>query len=284
MGHQPTGPGTSTIGAADSGTRVRLDIAYHGAGFHGFARNTGVRTVAGAICEAIAAVSGEEVDLVCAGRTDAGVHALGQVASCALPLGVDLEHLRRGVNAIIAPGAVIRTAERVPWDFDARTSARWRRYRYTLITEPDPFLDDRAWLVPGPLDVPSMSTAAACVLGVHDFAAFCRRPKGQEARPGLLTREILATDWTVDGDRSDFHLVGRAFCHNMVRSLVGSLVEVGRGRRPATWFAEVLEAGDRSRAGRVAPPHGLCLMEVGYGPARDGYRFDHRPAGGAQHA
>jgi tRNA pseudouridine38-40 synthase len=213
-------------------------------------------------------VLGHPVTLTAAGRTDSSVHAWGQVVSLDASSGTDLTELQRGVNALCRPAIVVRAAERAPDGFDARFSALWRRYRYTVLNRgvPDPFLAGTTWHVDRPLDLRVMRLACDPLLGEHDFASFCRRPKvGPEHEPPTLVRRVLDAGWeAVDAHLLRFEITANAFCHQMVRSIVGTLVEVGLGRRSAGSVLATLHAADRSRAGQLAPPHGLCLWEVGY--------------------
>jgi tRNA pseudouridine38-40 synthase len=220
------------------------------------------------------------VTLTAAGRTDTGVHAWGQVVSFDAADGVDLVELQRGVNALCRPSIVVRAAERAPDDFDARFSAQWRRYRYTVLNRevPDPFLAGTSWHVDRPLDVRVLRLACDPLLGEHDFASFCRRPKvGPDQELPTLVRRVLDAGWEpVEPDLLRFEITANAFCHQMVRSIVGTLVEVGRGRRSAGSMLATLRAADRAEAGQLAPPHGLCLWEVGYPdgwPGRPGQRI-----------
>ena len=257
-------------------TRLRLTISYDGAGFRGFAVQPGQRTVAGALADAIAVVVGHRVELVCAGRTDAGVHAKGQVVHVDVREGVDRARLIRSVNTLLKPTVVVRSAEVAPPGFDARRSARARRYRYLILEDetPDPLLAPLAWHVPGPLDLRAMASAADALLGEHDFRAFCRRVPGTEAGTPIRRRVLDArfTDIPVrPGELGPgarllrFDISATSFCHQMVRSVVGALVEVGRGRRRAADVNWLLQSGDRSRVGGViAPPQGLCLVGVDY--------------------
>ncbi len=250
--------------------RSRLVVAYDGGGFHGFAVNDGVRTVAGTLTEAISTVVGEAVALTGAGRTDAGVHAWGQVISVDLPNGTDLADLARRVNKLCAPGIAVRSIEPVADDFDARFSAQWRHYRYDVWNAPypNPLLAARAWHVATPLDIDAMSIAAQHFVGEHDFASFCRRPKVAAGDPEpTLVRNVHAASWTVadpDGPLVRFEIRANAFCHQMVRSIVGTLVDVGTGKLTSDDMPAILAARDRGCAGQVAPPCGLTLWEVGY--------------------
>ncbi len=249
---------------------VKLVVAYDGTGFHGFAVNDGVRTVAGTLTEAISTVVRQPVTLTGAGRTDAGVHAWGQVVSVELPDGIDLDDLARRLNKLCAPGIAVRSVESVSDEFDARFSAQWRHYRYDIwnARHPNPLLVTRAWHVAQPLDLDAMRTATSALLGEHDFSSFCRRPKVAAGdRQPTLVRNVHAVSWGVaylEGPVLRFEIHANAFCHQMVRSIVGTLSDVGAGKLSPDDVPAILAARDRSAAGQVAPPHGLTLWEVGY--------------------
>jgi tRNA pseudouridine38-40 synthase len=248
--------------------RARLLMAYNGSAFHGFALNPGVPTVAGSLAEALSTVSRMPVEVVGAGRTDAGVHARGQVVSCDIPASTDLNLLIRQLNAICGPSIVVREASWASADFHARFSAQWRHYKYTVLNSPvpDPFIADTAWHVHTPLNLAAMQMACDPLIGVHDFSSFCRRPKvatGEE--PASMSRYVMQATWHAEADDLlVFEIRANAFCHQMVRSIVGTLVEVGMGKRRAGDIRGILLAGDRSMAATIAPPHGLCLHAVGY--------------------
>jgi tRNA pseudouridine38-40 synthase len=198
------------------------------------------------------------------------VHAWGQAISVELPDGTDVADLARRVNKLCAPRIAVRSAEAVSGEFDARFSARWRQYRYDVWNAPypSPLVAARAWHVATPLDVDAMNDAAQRLLGEHDFTSFCRRPKPDpgQAEPSLV-RNVLSARWDVaddDGPLLRFEIRANAFCHQMVRSITGTLVDVGCGKLRADALAAILAAGDRQVAGQVAPPHGLTLWQVGY--------------------
>jgi tRNA pseudouridine38-40 synthase len=245
--------------------RIRLDVAYDGAGFHGWALQPGLRTVEGALAGALATVLRlPSVDLTCAGRTDAGVHARGQVVHCDLPAPVEEpERLVRRLNGVLDPDVRVRRVVEAPEGFDARFSALWRRYAYRIADRPaslDPLARGHVLTWGRPLDEVTMNEAAVALVGEHDFAAFCKRREG-----ATTVRELLDLVWSRSAEGVlVLHVRADAFCHSMVRSLVGCLVAVGEGRRPADWASSVLAAQVRDSAVAVAPAHGLTLEEVGY--------------------
>ncbi|MEX1287057.1 MAG: tRNA pseudouridine(38-40) synthase TruA [Acidimicrobiia bacterium] len=245
-------------------TTVRLDLAYDGTDFHGWARQPDLRTVQGELEAALTTVLGRSVDTVVAGRTDAGVHARHQVVSVEFPEAPDLDRLQRSLRRLVPADVAIWRVAPAPDGFNARFDAVSRAYRYRLDVGPvaDPARRRRAWHVPHALDLAAMSEAATAFRGEHDFASFCRRAEGR-----TTVREVLAADWTADDDRRvRFDVIGSAFCHQQVRSMVAWLVEVGRGRVAAADTAAVLAARDRAAARGAAPAHGLTLWEVRYRP------------------
>lgn len=255
--------------------RARLVVAYHGARFRGFAANDGVRTVMGLLSSEMERVLRVPVDLTGAGRTDAGVHAWGQVVSGDLPATTDLDDLSRRLNKLCAPDVAVRAAAWAEPDFDARFSATWRQYRYHVWNDeaPNPLAADTVWHVARPLDLSAMQTAARDLLGEHDFSSFCRRPKVADGEPEpSMTRILHDVSWTRvdDSPLLRFEVRGSAFCHQQVRSMVGTLVDIGLGRLDVDAIPAILELRDRTAAGRVAPPEGLTLWAVGY----DGRRWD----------
>lgn len=249
--------------------RFRLDIGYDGAAFHGWASQTGLRTVQGELTTWITRVLRLEdpVALICAGRTDTGVHARGQVAHLDLnqpdPDQV-AQTLARRLRRALPEDLVVHRVSIAPPGFDARFSAIWRRYAYRLSSEViDPLLRHTTAAVRGQIDLPRMNQAANLLLGLHDFAAFCR------AREGATTiREVqwLHATTLADG-RIEIGVRADAFCHSMVRSVVGALVEVGTGRREPDWIQLALASPTRVGEIPVMPARGLVLEEVGYPPA-----------------
>ena len=271
-------PGSSPDGGVEDPEgrrRLRLELAYDGSGFRGFAAQHGQRTVGGVLAEAVAKVVRHDVEVVCAGRTDAGVHATAQVAHIDVRRGLDLTRLEKSLNTLLGPAVVVRRLDWAEVGFDARRSAKARRYRYLVLAAraADPLLGRFAWHVPHELDGRAMAAAADALIGEHDFRAFCRRAPGA-TREDPVVRLVLDARWSEQVPRPDglcpgerllrFDVVARSFCHQMVRSMVGVLVDVGRGRRRAADVVQLLRAGDRSLAMTVAPPHGLCLVGVDY--------------------
>ena len=268
---------------AGLGRRARFTVAYDGAAFHGFAEQPGageaaVVTVAGTLRAAFELVLQSGVQLTGAGRTDAGVHAWGQVISLDLPIATsaiaaDLDGLTRRINRLCGPAITVRDAA---WctdpEFSARFDAQWRSYRYDVLNQvlPNPFLAGRTWHVRTSLDVAAMRLACDPLIGERDFTSFCRRPEVPAGHaPASLSRRVYQARWTpVDHDQSDgllrFEIRANAFCHQMVRAIVGTLVEVGRGRMHAADVRALMLARSREHAPAVAPPHGLCLWAVGY--------------------
>jgi tRNA pseudouridine38-40 synthase len=248
--------------------RCRLLVAYDGTDFHGFAPNEGVRTVLGELIEAVSTVVRSRVELVGAGRTDAGVHAWGQVVSGDLPDGTDLDDLRRRINKLCGPEISVRRADWAAADFHARFSATSRSYRYHVWNDaaPSPLDARTSWHIARPLALWAMQAAGDPFIGEHDFTSFCRRPKVAEGvPPASLVRRVHTARWTrlADSPMLRFEVTASSFCHQMVRAMVGAMVDVGLGRRNPADITAILRARDRSAAPTVAPPHGLILWEVG---------------------
>jgi len=242
---------------------VRLLLAYDGTSFRGWAAQPRVRTVEGVLGDALERVLGERPHLSVAGRTDAGVHAAGQAASFVIPEPAVLRRLQRSLNALLAPEVVVRAARLAPDGFDARYQATGREYRYRIGTGPvpDPMTARYVWHRPGPLTIGPMRVAARALLGEHDFASFCRAPSPPAGTVRTLRRLTVARL----GEEVWLRAEANGFLHQMVRSLVGTLVAVGEGRMAAESMPEVLGARRRQAAGRVAPAHGLTLVHVTYG-------------------
>jgi tRNA pseudouridine38-40 synthase len=258
---------------------VRLDLGYDGTDFSGWAVQPGRRTVAGVLLGGLATVlrTGEDdLALVVAGRTDAGVHATGQVCHVDLPQGAwealpgrsaltPAASLLRRLGGVLPADVRVHAARLAPAGFDARFAAVHRRYAYRISDDPVGVPPLRRRDVVGwrhPLDPAAMTAAAAALVGLHDFAPFCRRREG-----ATTIRTLLGYSWSRDADGLVVaDVVADAFCHSMVRALVGAVAAVGDGRRPATWPREVLAAGVRDPGVTVAPAHGLVLEHVEYPP------------------
>lgn len=257
-------PAPSSSRLVDS-VRLRIDLAYDGTEFSGWATQPGRRTVQDELEQALGIVlrlSGP-VSVTCAGRTDAGVHARGQVCHVDVPELVDKPVER--LNGVLPEDVRVRRVAVAPDAFDARFSAIWRRYAYRIRDDyqaADPLRRHEVLAYPRPLDLDAMNAASRPLLGEHDFAAFCKRREG-----ATTVRELRELEWTRDeSGLAVGKVVADAFCHSMVRALVGALVVVGDGRRPVDWPGTVLSAAVRDSAVNVVQPHGLTLEEVGYPP------------------
>jgi len=250
---------------ADGITRVRIDLAYRGSAFHGFAANPDVPSVAAKLTESIEKVLRHPVSLLVAGRTDRGVHATGQVVSFSTSAAhFDPKKLKAALNKLCAPDIAIQAVTSVDDNFHARFSATGRRYRYRLLVSDvsDPLRADVVWWVPPPVSVDLLNEVAPKFVGSHDFSGFCRRPKRQPDAD--LTRAVSEAIWNEVGDELHFVISANAFCHQMVRSIVSTSVEIARGRIKRDVVDRLLETGNRSLAPEVGPPHGLALEAVLY--------------------
>jgi tRNA pseudouridine38-40 synthase len=266
------------IGNGGGHTRLRLDIAYDGTDFAGWAVQVGQRTVAGVLDEALSTVFRVPVQLFAAGRTDTGVHATGQVAHVDVPADA-LRHARprskrpgdseflplvRRLARFLPADVRVRDITHAPEGFDARFSALRRHYAYRLSTAAygvEPQLARYVTVWRRPLDVDAMNETSRRLLGLHDFAAFCRK-RGR----ATTIRDLQRLDWSREGDLITAHVTADAFCWSMVRSLVGALLAVGDGRRSPDWCAGLLKMTHRSSAFAAAPARGLTLIGVDYPP------------------
>jgi tRNA pseudouridine38-40 synthase len=243
--------------------RYKLLIEYDGTPFAGWQIQANGPTVQGALTDAIAALCGEKVHVQGAGRTDAGVHALGQVAHVDLAREFDPDTVRDALNAHLRPHPVaVLSAEIAAPDFDARFSARQRRYLYRIVNRRADLAIDRqrAWRIPRPLDADAMHVAAQQLVGRHDFTTF--RAAECQAKSPVKTLDVL--DVVRAGEEIRVHALARSFLHHQVRSMVGSLALVGEGKWTAADLAQALAARDRAACGPVAPPDGLYLVSVQY--------------------
>lgn len=242
-------------------TTVRLELEYDGTSFRGWAAQPGLRTVQGELEAALATVLRKPVKLIVAGRTDTGVHALGQVASFITSSEVK-EDLARRLNGVGPDDIAVTAAMPVEDSFDARRSAKSRSYRYRLLARstPSPLEQGRAHWWPHRLDLDALKACAAALPGNHDFTAFTPTQTAHIR----FDRDILHASWEQEDDILTFHITADAFMRNMVRILVGTMLEVANGRRSVASFTKLLEGAPRTEAGDTAPPHGLYLESVSY--------------------
>lgn len=240
---------------------MRLEIEYDGGGFRGWAKQPGLRTVQGELESALATVLREKVELTVAGRTDTGVHARGQVASFVTEAEVSGDLARR-LNGVGPDDIAVPSAAPAADGFDARRDATSRTYRYRVLARPtpSPFEQGRALWWPHKLDRDALDACAAALPGTHDFTAFTPTQTDHIR----FERDILAASWTSNGDIVNFHVTADAFMRNMVRVLIGTMLETASGRRSVADFEALLEGAPRSAAGDTAPPHGLYLESVSY--------------------
>jgi tRNA pseudouridine38-40 synthase len=246
---------------------IRLVVEYDGTSLSGWQRQPNGPTVQAHLEDALAKLLGHEVTVVGASRTDAGVHARGQVASFRTERPIPVYNIRRALNSFLPDAIAVRDAAEVPDEFHPRFSATGKHYRYTILTraERSPRWRLRAWHRGVPLSVPAMQQAAAALIGEHDFAAF--RAAGCSAKTTMRRVDSIALTRS-EPEVIDVDVRGNAFLRNMVRIVVGTLVEVGAGERAVTQVAEILASRDRTKAGITAPAHGLELVEVFYGQNR----------------
>lgn len=253
--------------------RLRLTLAYDGAAFVGSQIQPGQRTVQGVVESALTTLDGAPVRVVFAGRTDTGVHALGQVAHVDVQRLRSADQWRQGLNGILPPDVRITNLAVVPDWFHARFDATWREYRYAIWNgevQP-PLMRATIWHRRSPLDVAAMNAAARALIGEHDFATFAGAGKGVPGGDAKTVRTMRTAEWTaersleaVDGFALVFTIDGSGFLPHMVRNIVGSLVMIGAGDAPAPWMADLLRGRDRRSAAPTAPPHGLTLWRVRY--------------------
>lgn len=238
----------------------RLDLAYNGSGFFGYAKQPTLRTVQGELEKALSHHTGA-IDTSVAGRTDKGVHATGQVVSFDGP-PIDVERVQRSVNKQLAPDIAVSGLREAAPGFHARFSATGRAYIYRINNHPvhDPLTASYTWTVGPPLDVDAMNESVEALLGEHDFAAFCRKTGDSPT-----TRRLDWARWRREGDQVELSIGASSFCHQMVRSIVALCVEIGRGRMPASDIERILEGANRADAKGVAPAHGLEFVAVSYG-------------------
>jgi len=241
----------------------KITISYDGGPFVGWQRQAEGPSIQGLIEDALTDLEGQHVTVNGAGRTDAGVHAIGQVANFTLTREIEPEVVVRSLNAKLPIEIRVRSADVVPASFNARFHARTKSYRYRLWNADvlDPFERAYAWHVTAPLDVAAMAGAARMLEGHHDFAAF-QAGSERSATDRVITRSVLMAS---DRGLVTYDVSGNGFLRHMVRTIVGTLIEIGRGRRPPEWIRELIASRDRAQSGRTAPAHGLFLVRVDYG-------------------
>lgn len=242
-------------------TTYRIDLAYDGSGFHGYAKQPNVRTVQSELEAALFKLTGV-VETTVAGRTDRGVHARAQVVSFESDDDIDTDRVFRSLNRQLAPEIAVSRVAAAPEGFNARFSATSRAYTYLVLNRvvPDPFLAKTSWHYETPLDLDRMNQGMSHLVGEHDFAAFCRK-----AGVRSTVRRLDSTRWADQGDGLlAFDVAASSFCHQMVRSLVAVAVEVGRGRLNPGQVQDILASQDRHQAKGAAPAHGLTLVAVNY--------------------
>ncbi|AGC67319.1 tRNA pseudouridine synthase A [Thermoclostridium stercorarium subsp. stercorarium DSM 8532] len=242
--------------------RIKLVIEYDGSFFHGWQVQNNQLSVQGEIEKAIFKITGEKVSVTGSGRTDAGVHAFGQVAHFDTQSRIPAEKFAVVLNTVLPPSIAVISSKEVSPDFHARFSAIKKTYKYKVLNRPmrSPIMDKRAWHVPWPLDIESMNRAAAYFIGRHDFTAFCA--SGHNVKN--FVREIYVSEWTEEEGCFVYTVTGNGFLYNMVRIMTGTMVEVGLNKRSAENIPELLEKKNRRLAGITAPPYGLYLWEVFY--------------------
>ena len=240
----------------------KLTIEYDGTDYHGWQVQPGMSTVQGVLEEVIARIIGTRVHVTGAGRTDAGVHALGQVASLHAEFRHPPDTFRRALTSLLPPDIVVTRVEEAPDGFDAQRWAQWKRYRYTLLTRPYPSALERRYslFIARPLQIDAMTEAVGVILGTHDFSSF------QAAKSSVdhQVRHIFMAHFRQEGDHLFFEIAGDGFLRHMVRIIMGTLLDIGRGKITADDLKAILEARDRKQASKTISAHALCLLEVSY--------------------
>jgi tRNA pseudouridine38-40 synthase len=257
----------------------KLIVAYDGSPYNGWQIQPGLPTIQGTLARALHHITGETVLPQGSGRTDTGVHALGQVASVSLQSPIPASNLQRALNHILPPAIRVVSVEEAPTDFHARHSARRKTYEYRIATQSicPPTLAPFVWNCTWPLDLVAMQQGAAYVIGTHDFTSFAATDpdlanrnisaEDDDTTPAIAKtafRTIFASTWSRDGELLLYRVTGSGFLHHMVRNLVGTLVDVGRGRTAPDLIPAIIAARSRTAAGPTAPPQGLFLVEVDY--------------------
>jgi len=239
---------------------IRLTLEYDGSAFCGWQVQPGQRSVQGELEMALGRLTQSETAVIAAGRTDSGVHALGQVINFHTPSVLPVETFIRGANALLPPDVRVIAGEEATEEFNARHDAISRAYRYRLTTRPRAVGRQYAWFLPLRLDLVAMQQAASALRGVHDFVSFCR--SGSELEHHRC--QVYSAEWHSEEDEFIFEIRANRFVHNMVRIIVGTCVEIGRGGLAPAVMTEILAARDRCAAGRTAPAHGLFLLQILY--------------------
>lgn len=242
----------------------KLTIEYDGTDYHGWQVQPGMATIQGVLQDVMARIVGAPIHAVGAGRTDAGVHALGQVASLRAEFNHPPDTLRRALTSLLPPDIVVTRVEEAPDGFDAQRWAKWKRYRYTLLTRPYPSALERCYtlFVPRPLKVEAMAEGAEMLIGEHDFTSF----QAAKSSADHAIRQVYAAEFRQDADHLSFEITANGFLRHMIRIIMGTLLDVGRGKLTPGDVKAILEANDRNMASKTLPAHALCLLEVSYEP------------------
>jgi tRNA pseudouridine38-40 synthase len=247
---------------------LKIVLAYDGSEFHGWQVQPGLKTVQGTLADAIARVTGDSVLPQGSGRTDAGVHALAQVASCTIQAGIPTANLQKALNDVLPAAVRVLSAEEVAPDFHARKSAKAKTYRYRVLRSAicPPFLARYVYHHPYPLDEGTMRSAAAVVVGEHDFTSFAAADpeRGSDQEKLSNVRTVYSSEWRREGEELLYEVRGNGFLHHMVRNLVGTFLMIGKGTLDVPELRRILELRDRSAAGNTAPASGLYLVAVEY--------------------
>jgi tRNA pseudouridine38-40 synthase len=242
--------------------RLKLTVQYDGTDYAGFQRQPGIMTVQEALEEAIGECLGHDVRCLAAGRTDAGVHALGQVVTVDTDVPIPLKAVPVAFTSKLPPSIAVTEASEAERSFHPRFDAKWKRYVYRVVSRPvrSPFLGRYAWCVPWELSLEAMAAGGEHIVGRRDFRSFC----ASGADVDTYERDVRSLDIAPDGDVTEVWIEADGFLYKMVRIIVGTLVDVGRDMRAPEAVAQIIEARDRAQAGRTAPPQGLCLAKVRY--------------------
>jgi len=248
--------------AAHSARNVKMVLEYDGTNYCGFQTQKNGVTIQSVLEKSFAKILGKRVPIIASGRTDAGVHAVGHVFNIKAEFPMDDGRLLMGINSILPNDIAVKSAKTVDNSFHARKDAKWKKYRYVIINSkvPSPLQARTSWRVPVPLDVKSMQKAAAYLLGEHDFFSFM----GKRSSVKTTVRNIISLTVKKTGERIVVEIAANGFLKYMVRIIIGTLVEVGKGSFTPADIKKILKAKNRNVAGPTAPPHGLCLVEVSY--------------------